>query len=165
MANDLQSKIGEGLSKFQGGIEQGKQKLAIAQEVSKLKKTINESSQKKSKALMELGILTYKKMRTGEITDPEFQEIAKNITGLDKNIYASSAKVNELNAKENENGGVICTSCEAVNGPDDKFCGGCGAKLEKVEELVEVAKKDCRECEETIPSSANFCPCCGSKAS
>lgn len=45
--SNLQSKLGEGLSKFQGGIEQGKQKLQVVQEINRLKKEISDASSKK----------------------------------------------------------------------------------------------------------------------
>ncbi|WP_010676979.1 hypothetical protein [Bacillus timonensis] len=44
--SNLQAKLGEGLSKFQGGIEQGKQKLQIVQEISRLKKKSMKHQQK-----------------------------------------------------------------------------------------------------------------------
>ncbi|WP_078593743.1 zinc ribbon domain-containing protein [Evansella clarkii] len=161
MSNDLQSKIGEGLSKFQGGIEQGKQKLHTTKEINRLKKIVQESALKKSEALIELGQLTYQKLRTGEITDSEFSKTAEGLTELDKEMYSANQNIAALSQSGTE-GQVICTSCSAANGPDDKFCGGCGSKLEK-ESNQESAAGSCTACETTYPATANFCPCCGKK--
>lgn len=49
MSNNFQNIIGEGLSKLQGGIEQGKQKLQTAQEINELNKHANDLNQKKVK--------------------------------------------------------------------------------------------------------------------
>ncbi|ARK32568.1 zinc ribbon domain-containing protein [Halalkalibacter krulwichiae] len=162
MSGHFQSKLGEGLSKFQGGIEQGKQKLQVAQEVSRLKKEIQETSVRKSKILLELGLRTYQKIRTGEIDDEELVELTKNVYGFDQHLYASSRKVAELNKKEEESGSV-CPSCETVNSADAKFCGGCGTKVERAAAVESVEGTACVRCEETVPEEAQFCSCCGVK--
>lgn len=159
LANDLQSKLGDGLSKLSGGIEQGKQKLQTAQEVSRLNRNVNELGQKKSKALLELGQLTYMKIRSGEITDAELVELTSNLVGLDKNIFTSIKKIAELNKSDDNQ--QACPSCGTVNGVNDKFCGGCGTKLEAEKETSLINEEQCEHCEEMVPSGANFCPCCG----
>jgi hypothetical protein len=161
LANDLQSKLGEGLSKVQGGIEQGKQRLQIAQEINKLKKSIAESSQKKSKILLEVGQLTYRKMRTGELQDADLLHMSNNIIDLDKQMYMATTQIAEL-SKTTQNG-VLC-SCGTMNGMNDKFCGGCGAKIEQPAEIDLSTASSCSQCEEIVPVGANFCPCCGSRA-
>ncbi|WP_263629630.1 zinc ribbon domain-containing protein [Bacillus tianshenii] len=161
MANDLQSKLGEGLSKVQGGIEQGKQKLQIAQEIGRLKKGMAESSLQKSKILLELGQVTYGKLRKGQFQDEELFGIAHSIIGLDKQMYTASKQIAEL-SKTTQNG-VMC-SCGTLNGVTDKFCGGCGAKIEQAAEVDLSTASSCGHCEEVVPAGANFCPCCGSRA-
>ncbi|WP_417898812.1 zinc ribbon domain-containing protein [Bacillus haimaensis] len=161
MANDLQSKLGEGLSKVQGGIEQGKQKLQIAQEIGRLKKSIAENSQKKSKILLEAGQVTYRKLRAGQIQDADLAQISEAIIGLDKQMYVATRQIAEL-SKTTQNG-VVC-SCGTMNGMNDKFCGGCGAKMEQPAEIDLSTASSCSQCEEIVPVGANFCPCCGSRA-
>ncbi|WP_169891047.1 zinc ribbon domain-containing protein [Litchfieldia alkalitelluris] len=163
MSNNLQSKLGEGLSKFQGGIEQGKQKLQLVQEINRLKKEINEVSGKKAKVLLEVGQATYNKIRQGEITDPELVELTEKLVGFDHNIYQSRKKVAELNSTSDNQGGITCPSCQTVNSNDAKFCGGCGAKVEAAATVLSVEGEPCVKCEESIPHDANFCPCCGTK--
>ncbi|WP_263629633.1 zinc ribbon domain-containing protein [Bacillus tianshenii] len=161
MANDLQTRLGEGLSKVQGGIEQGKQKLQVAQEISRLKKSMAECSLKKSKILLELGQVTYRKLRSGLIQDEELATHVGSIVGLDKQMYTASKQIIEL-SKTTQNG--IACSCGTVNGATDRFCGGCGSKIEQPNEIDLSTASACGKCEEVVPVGANFCPCCGSKA-
>lgn len=46
-----------------------------------------------------------------------------------------------------------CPTCEYENPKDTKFCGKCGAKLEKI----------CSECNSANPPQFNFCGQCGNK--
>lgn len=163
MSNNFQSKLGDGLSKISGGIEQGKQKLAIAQEISKLNKILGESSLDKTKVLIELGQVTYRKLREGSLSDEELLSISQSITELDKKQFVTMKKINELNQQnhQSDNG---CTSCGTVNSAGDKFCGGCGSKLD-VEVAVTVEKVPCTHCEEHVAVNATFCNCCGHKMS
>ncbi|KAA0548383.1 zinc ribbon domain-containing protein [Bacillus sp. BGMRC 2118] len=163
MSSNLQSKLGEGLSKFQGGIEQGKQKLQIAQEVSRLKKEMNDTSTRKSKVLLEVGQAAYKKIRNGEITDPELIELTTKLVGYDSTIYQSITKITELQLSTDHNQEMICPSCQTANDEHAKFCGSCGEKI-LVEKLVDTEESEhCVKCEQSIPLDAHFCPCCGNK--
>ncbi|WP_078553933.1 zinc ribbon domain-containing protein [Bacillus alkalicellulosilyticus] len=162
MANDFQSKIGEGLSKFQGGIEQGKQKLQVTQEMNRLRKMIQELSVKKSAVLLELGQVTYKQIRAEAIAAEELVTISDQLVSLDKQIYLATKQLSEMN--KTEDNAVVCGSCNEANGPNDKFCGSCGTPLEKPAEVDLSEGISCVTCEEIIPKEANFCPCCGSKS-
>ncbi|MEH7386558.1 zinc ribbon domain-containing protein [Bacillus sp. JJ1521] len=162
--SNLQSKLGEGLSKFQDGIEQGKQKLQVVQEISRLKKEINEASTKKSMVLLEVGQATYQKIRNGEITDPELVELTVKLVGFDHHIYQANKKVAELNSRSADSNSIICSICQTPNSVDAKFCGGCGAKVEVATKVVLSGEETCVICEEAMPVDANFCPCCGTKA-
>ena len=46
---------------------------------------------------------------------------------------------------------MICTACRAENPTSQKFCGQCGARLEKI----------CADCGATNPMDYNFCGTCG----
>lgn len=163
MSNQLHSKLGEGLFKVQGGIEQGKQKLQVSQEVSRLKREVSEASTAKSKILLEVGQLTYKKMRTGEVNDEELKGVTNRLLSLDHTIYQATFKIHELNAREGTDNGITCPNCEMENDEHAKFCGGCGDRIEKKVVSEEVDFAHCDTCEEAIPKSSNFCPCCGMK--
>jgi membrane protease subunit (stomatin/prohibitin family) len=80
--------------------------------------------------------------------------------------------------------GVPCPKCAAVNPPSNKFCASCGAKMavDKVKcpkcsaEVMVTSKfcpecggqiggsKKCASCEAAVPASAKFCPECGKEA-
>ncbi|MBJ3788648.1 zinc ribbon domain-containing protein, partial [Bacillus sp. OA1] len=53
--SDLQTKLGSGMNKLQEGIEQGKMKLQVAQEIAQLKKGMQVQMQKKAGVLLEVG--------------------------------------------------------------------------------------------------------------
>lgn len=163
MSNNFQSKLETGLSKVQGGLEQGKQKLQIVQEINRLRKEINESSVKKTKVLLEVGQVTYKKMRNGEIVDPQLLSITEQLIAIDQQIYQSNVKVNQLNSRNSDDQGKVCPSCQTTNSVDANFCGGCGGKIEADIKVEISGEATCQKCEEAIPEVANFCPCCGSK--
>ena len=87
LSNDLQSRLGEGVSMLKGGIEQRKQKLQNVQELNRLKRSVEENSIKKSQILLELGRLTYRKIREGQINDPDLVKQSSNLVSLDKLMY------------------------------------------------------------------------------
>lgn len=159
MSNQLPSKLGEGLSKIQGGFEQGKQKLQVVQEVTKLKRSVNELSVEKSKVLISLGQLTYYKLRNGELVDKELQELSTSIMNLDRESYQISKKITELSTSNSDQ--LICNHCGTANGLNDKFCGGCGKKVELKMEIDISTASDCMACGQLVPDEANYCPCCG----
>lgn len=159
MSNHLPSKLGEGLSKIQGGFEQGKQKLQVVQEITKLKRSINELSVEKSKVLLRLGQLTYYKLRSGELADTELQELSSSIMALDRESYQISKKITELSNSNPDQ--LICNHCGTSNGLNDKFCGGCGKKIEIKMDIDQTTASDCMACGQLVPDEANYCPCCG----
>jgi hypothetical protein len=156
--------LGEGLSKFQGGIEQGKLKLQTVQEINKIKKEMHDVSVKKSKILLEVGQKVYKKIRNQELHDQELIELTSKLTELDHALYGGSRKILELKSHPDQNV-TICTSCETPNELDAKFCGGCGAKVEKAIEPAAGAGDACASCSEPLTADAHYCHCCGTKVS
>jgi hypothetical protein len=66
---DLQTKLSGGVTKIQQSIEQGKQKLQIAQEINKCR-NMEETAGKRTEELIKLGEAVYRKIRLGEIEDP-----------------------------------------------------------------------------------------------
>lgn len=157
--SDVQSKLGEGLSKFQEGIDQRKQKLKTSQDVSKLKKQVQETSLKKSKLLINLGQTTYQLIREGKINDPQLVELSQSMVGFDNVIYQSYKKIAELT--EGEQRAYSC-ECGAPVQPTDKFCESCGKKV-TIAEPKELETIQCPACEEEIAKDANFCGSCGKK--
>lgn len=163
LSNDLQSRLGEGVSMLKGGIEQRKQKLQNVQELNRLKRSVEENSIKKSQILLELGRLTYRKIREGQINDPDLVKQSSNLVSLDKLMYVDGKSILEFSKTESDQ--VVCPSCNAANGKDDRFCGRCGLKLEPPKEVDVSNMTSCNQCEELVPGGAKYCPCCGSKTS
>lgn len=155
--SNVEDTIGMGLSKIQDGLDKSKNKVGSMKEISKLNKTIEDISAKKAEVLLEVGMNVYKKVREGIIKDEEIIEKCKNIVGFDYIIYDNKIKIEELK-KVNE--GFTC-SCGKTLTYEDKFCGGCGNKVEIPVENIEYVT--CNNCEMNINSDLNFCPCCGIK--
>jgi DNA repair exonuclease SbcCD ATPase subunit len=162
LSTNLQSKLGEGLSKFQGGIEQGKLKLQTVQEINKIKKEMHDVSVKKTKILLEAGQNVYKKIRNHELQDAELMELTSKLTELDHTIYEASKKISELKNSSDQHV-IVCPSCHTPNEPNAKFCGGCGSKVEKAGDLEGESGKACASCSEPVSLEANYCHCCGTK--
>ncbi|ABR46474.1 conserved hypothetical protein [Alkaliphilus metalliredigens QYMF] len=158
--SNLQSKLGDGFSKLQGGLEQGKTRLQTVQEINKLKKMVEDTTEKKSKLLLDLGQLTHLWIREGKLQDSSFTEISNALTEVDQVIFTTFKKINELSANQEEEN--LC-ECGALITPNDKFCGECGLKLEEEATKEDIEMIHCSVCQEVIISSCNFCGCCGSK--
>ena len=156
---DLQSKMGEGLSKLQGGIEQGKNKQKTTQEVSKLKKQIQDTSAKKAELLINLGQAAYQLIREGKITDHQLIDLAQPMIGFDQVIYQANKTTAELTEENNKQ--YVC-DCGAPINPADKFCGNCGKKV-TIEEPEQIALIQCPSCEEEMPEDTKYCVSCGTK--
>lgn len=154
---NLENKLGMGLSKIQEGLDKSKNKVEEIREVSKVNKTMEEVYDKKAEALLELGINVYKKVREGTLNDKEIVEKCKNIIGFDYVIYDCKNKIEELTKAEE---GILC-ECGKTVGYEDKFCGGCGSKVEFIAENLDYIT--CKYCDMKIEDKVNYCPCCGIK--
>lgn len=158
MAN-VEDKIGMGLSKIQDGLDKSKNKVEFMKEISKLNKVVDDINSKKADALLELGIYVYKKVREGIIDDADIVEKCQSIVGFDHIAYENKRKIEDLKI---ENKGFVC-SCGMSLSYEDKFCGGCGKKVEIPTENTEYIL--CNRCDTNIEADSKFCPCCGVKIS
>ncbi|MGK7376377.1 zinc ribbon domain-containing protein [Planococcus sp. 1R117A] len=156
--SEFQNKVGGGLNMIQGSLQQGKQKLQTAQEISQIEQTLSSLRQKRHELIVSLGNKVHKKVRLYELKDIDFSGISADIEALDKKIYHQAKVAADLKAT-NENM-YICTSCNSEVMPSDRFCGSCGTPV-IIPETIEEILKTCKQCEEDIPNSASFCPCCG----
>ena len=125
--------------------------------ISSCNKIINEAESKRKELLLEIAILVYEKIRKGEIVDLELCEACKPITGLDYTIYSNKKKIQEMTSPIT---GCTC-KCGAKLSVDDKFCNGCGKKIEV--EIEEIECMNCYNCKMEIPNDSRFCPACGYK--
>jgi membrane protease subunit (stomatin/prohibitin family) len=159
--SDIQTKIGGGLNKLQGSLQQGKQKLQTVQEISQYRKVIQENGEKRASIILALGEAAFKKMRAGELQDVELHELTQKVLQFDQEIFKAQKAVEKLARQAKQENG--CPSCGATVTENDKFCGSCGQKVEAVNELVDEETEQCRVCEEEIPVSSKYCICCGTQ--
>lgn len=155
--SNVENTIGRGLSKIQDGLDKGKNKVEAMKEISKLNKTIDDANSKKAECLLEVGVYVYKLMRQGLVENETLNEKCASIVGFDYIIYDSKKKIDELK-KASE--GFAC-SCGYTLTSEEKFCGGCGKKVElPIENTNNIT---CNKCDMVIEQGVNFCPCCGVK--
>jgi hypothetical protein len=57
---------------------------------------------------------------------------------------------------------MVCASCGAQAELNNKFCGGCGAKLIPPGQSPAGKPSACSKCGAELPSAGRFCPQCGS---
>ncbi|MGG1397300.1 zinc ribbon domain-containing protein [Bacillus salipaludis] len=158
--SDLQTKLGGSINKIQDSLQQGKQKLQTAQEISQLKRDIQEISEARSSLILKLGEDTYRRIRTGELQDPNLREYILDIAKLDSQIFKGQKALDVLNQKSQSQ---ACSNCGGTIENGDKFCGHCGQKQEDPHDVNDQTQLlACPTCEEQIPANARFCPCCGS---
>lgn len=155
--SNVQNKIGTGLSMIQDGLDKNKNKMDSMKEIAKHNKIIEDIQNKKVELLLEIGLMTYQKIRTGDISDKEINEKCKSIVGFDYIIYENQKSIYEI---KNSTDGTMC-ECGAKVSSEDKFCSGCGNKVEIEEDTTQYA--NCTNCEMSIPSDVRYCPCCGCK--
>ncbi|MPM41534.1 hypothetical protein SDC9_88189 [bioreactor metagenome] len=121
----------------------------------KIKKSINDYEDLKAQVLLKLGIMTYDKIRKGEIIDEEFNSLCDEIKSFDIEIYTRHM---QLRSFENKSNKVVC-QCGYVAFKNEKFCPQCGKSLieEKKSYII------CKHCNQETEKDSNFCSCCGSK--
>lgn len=121
----------------------------------KIKKIINDCEDLKAQSLIKLGIMTFDKIRKGEIIDDEFDAICEEIKSMDIEIYT---KYMQLRSFEKESKKITC-QCGYVAFKDEKFCPQCGNSLIEEEKSYII----CANCNQETERNSNFCACCGSK--
>ena len=124
---DIYEKIGSGINKIQGNLQS-------SQSISQYKKVIQEASLKRTEILIQLGEEVYKKFRVKEIESEELKTQVSSLIELDQKIYQSQLAIAELYAQSKEHS---CPQCNAPITEGDRFCGGCGSKVE-----LQVPKSD-----------------------
>ncbi|MCC0628565.1 MULTISPECIES: zinc ribbon domain-containing protein [unclassified Clostridioides] len=149
--------VDDKFSKVKKSFGNGKFKVELYKEKSKLNREIDDIQEKKAKIFLEMGILTYQKIREDSIDDESFDKLCDELLELDKIIYEKNMEINEIETAESN---VIC-ECGYVGGINDKYCAECGKKFELDNEYDDFIV--CGYCESEIDSESEFCPCCGRK--
>lgn len=152
---DFQNKLGDGFSKIQSEIDQGKQKLANSKEINRFKKEVQDASIKKSKILISMGLTAHQLVREGKIKDEGLKQLAKSMVEYDKVIYDANRKIDELKVES-----IVGLKCECGTPIDSnsKFCGSCGKDVSKI--LAADTRSKC-DCGAVINGNVKFCANCG----
>ncbi|EIT84275.1 hypothetical protein A374_15853 [Fictibacillus macauensis ZFHKF-1] len=158
--SDLQSKVGDGLTKLQDRVQQGKQMLVTAQEMGQLRKQSTDAASKRMELIVSLGEEAYTLYRKGVLALPHMQATIEQLTQSDTLIF----EVNQALAlhAQNQNTENKC-ECGASLQASDKFCGSCGKAVIKPEAPTQHNTLQCPTCEMMIRSDATYCGCCGNK--
>lgn len=134
-------------------------------ESSKLRSMIDRVQESIQQAKIEMGNTVYANWRNGAENMAYIEGVCANIRKLEEEIEGYEAQIAELQAEKERvlNGavaapekGIVC-SCGQVNGPDAKFCSGCGKPVEAP------AKRVCVSCGAELSEGAMFCQNCGTK--
>lgn len=158
--SDLQTKLGSGMNKLQEGIEQGKMKLQVAQEIAQLKKEIQVQLQKKTEVLLDLGQKVYVELRDSGVNEAELKQLVTPIQAFDVAIYQARKRIVELQKQQGEKATCECGGSLSIN---DKFCGSCGKPNPMLAVESSEEKVACVSCNEHIAKNSIYCPVCGIK--
>lgn len=150
----MAEKIKNVLSNIKSRALNGKSELVKTKEINK---SINEAEIKKAELLLEIGKLTYEKIRSGELTDLDISDLSDEILELDKLIYNKNTDI-EYTAITKEKSVCKCGHIIDIN---DKFCAECGSKIEIQEESTDYIV--CNRCNCELEEDFNYCICCGNK--
>lgn len=157
--DNLGSKIQQGLTNVQKGIEDGKSKFQTSQEVSSLREEVRELESKRTSLILDLGELAYTTMRTSNTNEELAESIMVELLEIDKGIFNLLHTIEEKSFKESEG---VC-QCGSPLTPNDKFCKSCGSKVEVFEKNLNVETIVCHNCNTENVATNNFCNCCGVK--
>ncbi|MEZ7044884.1 hypothetical protein ACBS72_00885 [Clostridioides difficile] len=87
MEGNTNNKVDDKFSKVKKKFGSGKFKVELYKEKSKLNREIDDIQEKKAKIFLEMGILTYQKIREDSINDNSFDKFCDELLELDKLIY------------------------------------------------------------------------------
>lgn len=86
MEGNTNNKVDDKFSKVKKKFGSGKFKVELYKEKSKLNREIDDIQEKKAKIFLEMGILTYQKIREDSINDNSFDKFCDELLELDKLI-------------------------------------------------------------------------------
>ena len=154
--DNFKDKVNNKFSKIKDAVYKDNSVREVSEESIRIINLINEAENKKSILLMEMGILTYQKIREGYINIEDFESISNSILELDKFIYDRNLELNKLKKKNDTN------NCECGNKikNEDRFCSVCGKKVEDLDNGNTII---CEFCDSEIEADSNYCVCCGKK--
>jgi DNA repair exonuclease SbcCD ATPase subunit len=124
-------------------------------EVTRLRRELEQIEEKRSSALSALGERVYQQMRQGAVATEELAQQVKDIRDLDQRAAGLRRQIEVLAAPATTEG--ACPSCGRSNTPGDRFCVGCGQKLE----AQKPSAPTCSACGAPLKTEARFCVSCG----
>lgn len=127
----------------------------IENEKNIILKEIENAERKKANLLLNMGIMTYEKIRNEKIVDESFDNICDEILEVDKLIYNNNIKINKLEEASKD---IIC-ECGNILNSENNFCGICGKKIE----IKNPYYNECKKCNTLNEDDSIYCICCGSK--
>ena len=116
---------------------------------------IDNAERKKASLLLNIGILTYEKIRNEEIIDSSFDSLCNEILELDKLIYNNNLKINDLEETSKD---IVC-ECGSILNSENNFCGTCGKKID----INDIYFIECIKCNALNEEDSNYCQCCGNR--
>lgn len=145
-------------------------KTGDAIETTKLNSKISSEKKEISRLMQKIGEAYYEKYKNGEQPAPELLECFTEIDAHNVAISEAQAEIDKIKAPAEapkpatttpsaNTSGITCASCGTVNNSQQKFCSGCGAKVE----VTVVQEKLCNSCGAKVASGLKFCGECGSK--
>lgn len=153
---NFKDKVNHKFSKVKENLSKSNSERENFEERTKISNLINEAENKKSSLLIEMGILTYQKIREGYIKIEDFDSLSNSLLELDKYIYDRSLELNKLKKKN------VTNDCECGNKikGQDRFCSVCGKKVDDLDDRNMII---CEFCDSEIEEDSNYCVCCGKK--
>lgn len=127
----------------------------IENEKNEIYMEIENAQIKKANLLLDMGIMTYEKIRNEIIIDDSFDNICNEILEIDKLIYNNNLRIKKLEEKSKE---IVC-ECGSVLNSENNFCGSCGKKVE-IEDNYLI---ECTRCNSLNEEDSVYCACCGIK--
>ena len=116
---------------------------------------IENAERKKENLLLNMGIMTYEKIRNEKIVDESFDNICDELLEVDKLIYNNNIKINKLEETSKD---IIC-ECGNILNSENNFCGICGKKIE----IKNSYYNECKKCNTLNEDDSIYCGCCGIK--
>ena len=130
-------------------------KHKVDNEINDIYTEIENAQMRKTDLLLNLGIMTYEKIRKSIIIDESFDNICDEILEIDKLIYNNNLKIKSLEESSKE---LVC-ECGNILNSENNFCPSCGKKIEVEEEYF----IECVRCNSLNEDDSIYCGCCGVK--
>lgn len=126
-------------------------------EVTRINMEVSNTEQKIKKAHLDLGAYV---AEHPELVNTEEETVA----GLLKTVEESKAELEKLKQNLLDVRNInICTACGAEVSRTSKFCGKCGAPMDRSALETPQATNTCPDCGEPLEEGMAFCANCGKK--